>query len=252
VTLNEKMSIKISILTRAHKQQELINLLPLHSCKRIGNSVYISGVYSELKRVNDVYRYILQSKNGKLFIKKKFSNGIGNFNDQCSLKRANKSVVLVIESPHKDEYNKNYSPIAPAQGATGLKIEKYFCGIINKYKKIKLPTGNYDFIISNPVQFQTSLYHLHGVPLSSKNTAVSGVRDKIWKSIFPYEIKNFHSRISNYKPMIIINACTVKLKPLVNKELKKWKNSNKSNSNVKIFTANKHPCIWSSKVSLKK
>lgn len=241
------MDISINVSARANKQKQLLNLIPADSCSIVDDKATISGVYVESKRVPDANRYIVHVKNGKVSIATKFTEGKGVFHDQLTGQRKHKSIVVVIESPHVDEYE-NSEPISPAQGNTGKRIEKYLVDVLNKQLQLGELDGNYDLIISNPVQFQASIIDLHKQALNSRNSATKAIRDKVWRAIFAVEENDFHERLSSYEPKVIINACTAGLKATVTESMSKWLQE----SNVDMYIANKHPCMWSSKTKLTK
>ncbi len=160
-----------------------------------------------------------------------------------------KNIVLLLESPHKDEYRSRniYTkliPIAPAQGenklSAGGAIFNYLSEVlkfINEENHNIIPNGNFNLIISNPVQFQTSLVFIHGKPL---DRAYQTLRDTIWKKIWDIQDiqSDFIKRINKYNPHLIINSCTKNLKPYVNEVLENLHN----NTVINI----KHPSFnWS-------
>ena len=212
---------------------------------------YINGVYDEARRVQDAWRYNILFKNNEIVEFCKFYQGIGRFYDQEIHSKKNRSIVIIIESPHKDEYTENFVPISPAQGATGEKIEKFIVDILRKHKQIELPNGLYNLLIVNPVQFQASLFNFHKVPLNSKHSAASALRDKVWRSIFLKEKDNFTKRLVSYRPALLINACTAKLKSLIDEEIEHLI-ENRIITDIGYFIANKHPSMWSSKTILTK
>jgi hypothetical protein len=128
-----------------------------------------------------------------------------------------KSIVLILESPHIDEYGlclddkgnlKRLCPIAPAQGDTGTSIDSQLSHVLaNIQRKLtqkeKLGCGFYRFIIVNPVPYQTSLGSLY-------NGLNKPIRNAIWKEMWNIvAVKNdFFNRIHSYNPSLIINACT--------------------------------------------
>jgi hypothetical protein len=213
-----------------------------------GEAVTITGVYEEDKRVADAYRYIIQIKNGTSTIETYFQNGTGKFNDQPTTKVTHQVIVLIIESPHKDEYDSQFHPIAPAQGSTGNNIKKYICKILNKHGNLGLKDNSYDLIVCNPVQFQASLFHLHKKALGSKNRSVASIRDKAWLAMYQKEKKYFFKRLTDYNPLAIINACTSNLKAQILSDINEWNITR----DTTIFVAAKHPCIWSSSTKLMK
>ena len=72
---------------------------------------------------------------------------IVNKSNICITDKVNDRIVIILESPHKDEYSKQI--IAPAMGTTGENINKYLLDILNK--KIGNPQGDkkeYDVILT--------------------------------------------------------------------------------------------------------
>ncbi len=107
-----------------------------------------------------------------------------------------KIIVLVLESPHKDEY-KDKKPIAPARGGTGNSLDTYLSGLITPHLKDEI---TYEIVLMNSIQYQCSL--------GAMNTKV--YRDRIWIYCW-FKLnarKNFSRRLSDYKPDIILNLCT--------------------------------------------
>ena len=244
------MDIIIDI-ANAPKQKEIIENIDKSYCKIKDTQVTIVGIYNEDKRVHDVYRYnLIITNNSNYKLEKLDLDKDCKFFEQSRFNDYNvnkiyknyKIIVLILESPHKDEYTDSFDPIAPAQGTTGDRINKYLCNILLK-NKCEIEKDIYNVIICNPVQFQASLYTLHDQALSSKNTAVGAIRDKVWKAIFDKEKNNFQQRLVKYNPTIIINACTAKLKSSVTDMIKK-------EFNCILYESSKHPCIWSDTITL--
>lgn len=188
---------------------------------------------------------------------------------QCNVfKRA----ALIVESPHKYEFDDNFKPLAPLNGASG----KRFCGHIIKHLNAWLPPQNHigtclEIKIFNPIQYQASLYHFinglipYDLPnVSAKYTRIDrDMRDAVWKFLYcTCNLKqDFISRLSAYNPDYIINCCTGKkryttfgsinpprtpsggdLKELVRDELYGNPAIQKYNKN---YLEDSHPCAWS-------
>ena len=177
---------------------------------------------------------------------------VNKLKETKKLDDSTKYIVLLLESPHAKEYGitgDKIVPLGPANGnkvtETGGAIDKYLKNVL---EKIDISAGGYYLVIMNPIQFQTSLYSVHGKGL--KNEA-KDLRNLVWKNIWEQqEIRSdFIGRINNYNPEFIINASTKDLKEYVNWELILNKNKNK------IYIT-PHPAVnWSSlkdKVSVKK
>jgi hypothetical protein len=130
--------------------------------------------------------------------------------------KSNGAIVLILESPHKDEYcycHDKIHPIAPAQGSSGENIE-HFLKIHIQYavKNDLLSDGCYPIIIANPIQWQTSLWHYHRKGIKSSGY----IRNDVWLALWNCEgdlVKNdFVKRLDSYQPVLVINACTGKSK----------------------------------------
>lgn len=142
---------------------------------------------------------------------------------------------LLLESPHKDEYQ-NQQPIRPANGVTGQKIEALIANRVAKWNSVATPNGtilqttnDYEVILINAVQYQTSCYKLLGEQWDKTN------REHVFKLLF----NNFglrtdlSNRINNYNLSIVVNCVTVKLKNEVSNIV--------SNLNS---VADYHPSYW--------
>ena len=161
------------------------------------------------------------------------------------------NIVLLLESPHKYEYNAN--PKRPALGTTGTNID-ILLWIVLRYIQIKtgLIEPGCDVVISNPIQFQTSLSAI-SEPKSYKNNWRT-VRNNVFRTLLEQEhIKQcFRARLGCYYPKVIINACTGKLeesdslKSLVDRFVQQELETNTGlPENVSLYTI-AHPSSWRS------
>lgn len=192
------------------------------------------------KAVQDVWRYIIKlndkkcSKSNAPFnlIPYTISRNYRQDNNPNSViieKPDITSIVLILESPHKDEYDCNFNRIGPAQGSTGsaidVNIETLLNELANKHN-INLDKKEYKFIICEPIPYQCSLHEIYKDYYSGIDNTI---RNKVWKKL--WEIKdgnknlllqnNFRKRILSYSPDLIINACTSNLKGFVTELLYK-------------------------------
>lgn len=114
--------------------------------------------------------------------------------------KKNKRIVIILESPHRNEYDINSKLGYPALGKTGENINNNLETVINTKLKGKMELDQvYDIILMNAVQYQTSL----GI-----DTKV--FRDRIWLTLW---IENnlrsdFIKRLKKYNPDIILNFCS--------------------------------------------
>ncbi len=143
----------------------------------------------------------------------------------------NSKIVLILESPHKAEFEKDtFKPLYPASGKTGERISNYFKEINSK---MKIENSD-EIIICNPVQWQSSLHELHKKGLTGE---FRELRDKVWGCLWDESNDDFYKRLKKYNPKIIINACTGKLSPEVQKAL-----DNNFQETTRYITT--HPSSW--------
>ena len=162
---------------------------------------------------------------------------------QLQIQQQPGSIVLLLESPHECEYEYIYRcfgcfarpftlPKTPASGTTGDNIDLCLGTVL---LHIQIETGivvsdchvesDYHVVISNPIQFQTSLHAIHGQKLDGKWTTL---RDNVWRTLWDgseNHIKQcFQERLEQYHPKVIINACTSALKRRVTSYVVEWIN----------------------------
>ena len=108
-----------------------------------------------------------------------------------------KIFLLILESPHTDEFDKNNEAIGPANGTTGRHIRKYICDIFgNEYQ-------GYHLVLINAIPFQCSL-----------GVGTKHFRDDVFKKIWNEDGKVFFvdrlTKLFKSKPdnFVIANCCT--------------------------------------------
>ena len=189
-----------------------------------GNDVHIIGMFGRQNCVPDVDRYRIRLGSSGLYYVHRHqwrvvAPSINCFNDlRPSRSDFDGTILLILESPHKDEYqNNNVSrPIAPAQRQTGRRICNYLECILNNnghvYAGINI--DNFRVIITNPIPFQTSLWAIHSGNLNGNWRTL---RNAIWKTLWNEQVicSSFCTRVRSYDPQIIINSCTFALQSLV-------------------------------------
>lgn len=124
------------------------------------------------------------------------------------------NLVLLLESPHKDEYDSCGNPLRPANGTTGTKIQKLFAKQVNNNNaKWKLEEGKiYCVWLVNAIQYQTSAFNQLNNQ-SNYNKQWRSVRNYIFKTLWKNEqLFNLQAdltkRINTIKPKITINCVT--------------------------------------------
>ena len=159
------------------------------------NKVVISQMFNSDMKVADVYRYGIEKDRDLI------AQRIGRDKavwEECHLP----TIVLLLESPHGDEYDKSNKPIAPAMGTTGRNLDNCLGWVLSQIRG-RIFNGS-RIIISNPVQFQTSLHMILGGKMNGE------VKVPVWNALWhrQYVKGCFVSRMANYNPYLVINACT--------------------------------------------
>lgn len=162
--------------------------------------------------VDEVRGYLIYSKSQWCFV------GINQYNIwKTQNNKKLKKLVLILESPHKDEYSSNYQPLRPANGQTGKKINTR----ITSRQFIQSLTSDFDYqvFLMNPIQFQCSCSHhfeQYSIPTPPK------VTKQVFKELFDKLNGNlredFMSRLQNYNPDFVLNACTYGLRDKIVKD----------------------------------
>lgn len=188
------------------------------------NHVEIAGMFGPSNRVPDVDRYRVTVCNGFYSVQPHETGTIASsrnrfFDHSTSRQDFDGTVLLLLESPHKDEYDDNSvaCPIAPASGQTGTKMHNNLKSALNASCNGHLRSvigNNYRIIIANPIQFQTSLWAIHKGDLAGDWRVL---RNATWKTLWDVpEIRHeFCCRVRSYNPQVALNCCTSQLRDLI-------------------------------------
>ena len=194
-----------------------------HVCST-DRGIYVRRMFGADNRVRDVQRY-------------RFGQD-GRIVPHCDeVADCGSHLVVLLESPHKDEYgNKGTAmncPIAPAMGRTGNSMNTYLGNLL---RAIEAPAC--EVIISNPIQFQASLYVVHNNKEISKCER-RRLTDAVWKALWNVELVrgDFRTRILRYRPCLVVNACTSHLGGIIDEFLRS------TLPQVCCWTTN-HPSSW--------
>lgn len=142
-------------------------------------------------------------------------------------------IVIILESPHIDEFFKK--PYLPAQGATGIFLKGYLSELLFQLAlKDFLPADRYRIFLINSIQYQCSL----GQPTEF-------FRDYVWEQMWANDEvrEDFERRIEQVHPSIIINLCTDSKEARRDKVQESIENAFKSQQKIKFFMGN-HPSSW--------
>jgi hypothetical protein len=135
-------------------------------------------------------------------------------------------VVVVLESPHDDEYdyaNGQFSPKEPLMDEGSQK--RLRCHLVRlalaaaREKNVAL-SDDVDIVLCNPIQFQTSLHRLiRPEQNGNKGDLRQGIRNATWKGLWNYKngssypFRNeFKKRLREFAPCLVINASTCVLR----------------------------------------
>ena len=191
-----------------------------------GDDVIVENFFGMNNRVPDVSRYHIDDD----------GQPVRHFDipeSRLQIQRQSGSIVLLLESPYNDEYqfgNINF-PIAPANGRTGENIDRCLNTVLSRIRADLIEAGLTDaelseagrivpgchVIISNPIQFQTSLHAIHGEPTQNDDHRWATLRNNVWKALWKegegecrlgYIQLCFRARLNTYRPSVIVNACT--------------------------------------------
>jgi len=189
-------------------------------------------------------------------------SGTEDFKSLCETLRVSRTIVLILESPHDREF-RGATPLVPANGSSGTQIiqfrskENEFSDLrhieyIVKCLRDNLPRkeSRYPLIICNPIQYQTSLFSILGPPLNKR------VRDHVWSLVWELEEirRDFLKRLKNYRPALIINACTNSDKEGTPLSEQVWNviRSQYGSPHVSTYCSSNHPCSWNTSQKAKK
>ncbi|MDX2176281.1 MAG: hypothetical protein SF028_07395 [Candidatus Sumerlaeia bacterium] len=101
------------------------------------------------------------------------------------------SFGVLLESPHKNEYelrDGRIHPIGPAQGDTGERLETHLEPLLQGFT-FGVDDGEYQLVLCNPVPFQASLFHLCGFDHLCRK-----VRDLTWEALWRMDHVSEHFR----------------------------------------------------------
>ena len=170
--------------------------------------LYIEGIFGVDNRVRDFQRYKIPQ------------NADGRLPRHCDIPPdCGRHVVVLLESPHRDEYGGKGTamnqPIAPAMGKTGQRMDEYLGAL---FRAIGAPVC--EVVISNPIQFQASLYVVHKNKIGSSRKR--HLTNTVWEAL--WNVKQIRSdflrRIRSYRPCLVVNACTRCLSGTIDKFLR--------------------------------
>ena len=160
----------------------------------------------------------------------------GDFRFASQKEYHKKHISVILESPHRFEYNASNHPLGLAMGKTGYLFCDMFASALSK-SDMHIKDGHYNIILMNAVQYQTSC---------GLNPIDRDIRNQNWLDIFGKHKGNLDlkKRIYAIKPRYTINCCTGGRNPnglraRVSQALETYKLIK-----GKHFTEGNHPASW--------
>lgn len=205
------------------------------------------------RSVKDTHRYLLKWPEGQEGEQKwwdlcdRDGNSNPAFSDDLDadidLARPGPKIVLILESPHRDEYDDNFMPLRPARGKTGSGIH---CFLASHVLPLLLHFGleldndqKYEVYLVNPVPYQASLQYLQRSGGSVKQR--EALKSAVWWKLWDRCKSDFERRLHDYRPQIVLNGCTSEFKDAVGGIVRKLEG-------VQHFHVT-HPSRWQSDLS---
>ena len=218
IIMNYKKFIKT--LQRSPKQR---------TSKKLNN--FTPCIYTSFKMCRDNYVGTITTTQNALFLQKEYRYNNKNLLYKKSSTGKNKIVVL-LESPHKDEYMFNI--VAPALGETGEKLHTFLPKIL-LYNRL-INSDESERYLVNCINYQCSLGY-------STNLYRDLIFNFLWEK---NKIKSsLRRRLAKISPNIIINAVTCKQKNKVSEFLLLV-------SSAELYEADTHPSVWGPNTKIQK
>lgn len=131
------------------------------------------------------------------------------------------NVVIVLESPHRNEFDDEFNPKEPLSGASGTKFDNNILDKIDKwFTNVKFDKNVvFKLWLINPVPYQTSLYHLLNNKIPNKPIIElkdinydkdDNIRNRVWDVLY-YGANceaEFIKALESCKPDYIVNCST--------------------------------------------
>lgn len=148
----------------------------------------------------------------------------------CRGKTIKSPIVIILESPHVDEFYANGTAKGPAQGKTGNRFDKYFERLLHESSVSRvIGTTTHAIVFVNSVQYQCSLGRQ---PLIGQNRR--DCNDN-WRLCFNAGCDlDLVDRLNALNPFAVINLCTADLKMDVEQTVDHFNN----------YTSGTHPASW--------
>jgi hypothetical protein len=137
------------------------------------------------------------------------------------------AIVVVLESPHADEYDMENGAFLPLQPLSNPSSQTRFRSNLERLVREAADTvgvdlrEDLDVVLRNPVQFQTSLHRFVPVGRNGRRgRLLKSVRNATWRGLWRYGIDGLYPLQEDFltrlncpgPPSLILNACTKDLR----------------------------------------
>lgn len=223
-----------------------------------GDDVIVENFFEKTNNVLDVSRYLIGEEDCCVHDDGRYRICNDRYlirhcdipESELQIQQQTGSIVLLLESPHEAEYTDDEGGYGidrrqvPANGDSGENIDLCLGTVL---LHIQIETGlvvsDRHVVISNPVQFQTSLHAIHGQSVS--DSPWDTLRNNVWRALWGNENEHiqqcFLARLERYHPRVIINACTSDLKHRVTSSVEGWLNAR--GLEIPLYKID-HPANW--------
>ncbi len=229
IDINTKSTI--SIIDEINKRMKIVLDKQIKQTNNNKNVKYIipKEVFNEKQIYDEIRYYVKVDSNSKVNKVEYIGKSIEN-KDSLKSYGNYKKILIIVESPHRNEFTFSYEPKGPAQGKTGYGIETKIDEII---KELGIISEELLVVISNPVQFQASLGTFYSNGLDKR------IRDNLWTKL--YDENDYLNRIKDIDAKYIINATTSRRTDRINRVIEKYKNIGSNNPIIEVAN---HPSCW--------
>jgi|GEM_PF-5602036 len=220
IVIRKKIEIELLVKKGGKKENIELDLCEIKEETESGDDVLNENVVKQKIKDLNMFRYdkavpdetlCLIKKEYRCVKVRKIQKKIDYNNDVCP---NCKTIVVLLESPHKSEYDKNLVPKRPLNSNNA---REKLMNVIGNYisEKDYFKNGIYRIAIVNPIQFQTSMYEIFKKPLHESPGNI--IRDTVWDTLWKQDsIKDwFLERMSILKPEMIVISTTLQFKLIV-------------------------------------
>lgn len=169
------------------------------------------------------------------------------------------SLVLILESPHKNEYDNNGAPIRPANGTSGKNIYNHLCDVLNNPNtgnKFNNANEKLQEFLSNHIKNTLTVWVVNAIQYQCSMGIVPinhMIKESNWIDEWHSSRNTLVKRLNNFMDNSVcssafyINLCTIgnyiPMKTIVGESIKPVSNNN--------YCEGPHPSSWTRRNAVK-